>query len=144
MSLQPPGDPYRVAVDLVEIDRFRRFHARAERAQLESVFTLAELEYAGRKRDSVSSLAARFAVKEAVIKLLGELDLYSVKLTDIEIVAQPSSRPQLALSGVAAGLAADLGFAHVSISLSHTRRFAIGEAMALSSVSSATRAEVVA
>lgn len=120
----------RIGVDLVELRRFRALWEGAAHSQLRTVFTSDELAYACRKRDPVPSLAGRFAVKEAVLKLLGELDLFSCDLTEIAVVARPASRPDLVLSGAVADLASSLGVSAISISLSHTRQFALGAAFA--------------
>ena len=58
----------RVGVDIVSVERFERARQRWGHRFLRRVFTEAELqECQGR----IQSLAARFAAKEAVMKVLG-------------------------------------------------------------------------
>ncbi|HKY39956.1 MAG TPA: holo-ACP synthase [Polyangiaceae bacterium] len=121
----------RVGLDLVDLVRFHSFWGAAESSQLLTVFTASELAYAQRKRKPVASLAGRFAAKEAVLKVLGELDLFAMDLTGIEVVAVPSNSPKVHLSGAPAELAAQLGIEEVAITISHTKQFASAVALAL-------------
>jgi holo-[acyl-carrier protein] synthase len=75
-------------------------------------------------RDNISSLAARFAAKEAVSKALGT-GIGRVSWRDIEILRGPERQPLLVLSGEAHQLASQLGLRQWSISLSHTQGHAI-------------------
>jgi holo-[acyl-carrier protein] synthase len=59
-----------VGVDLCEVDRMRRTLARTP-GFATRVYTDAEREHCGRRRDPAEGLAARFAAKEAVLKALG-------------------------------------------------------------------------
>lgn len=106
-------------VDIVEIPRIgdlvRRFGDRF-RAR---VFTAREWsDCAG----NISSLAARFAAKEATIKALGSRH---AALHEIEVVRQPDQRPQIRLRGRAAELARQLGVRELALSLSHGREHAV-------------------
>ncbi len=114
----------RTGVDLIEVERIEQAVARYGDRFLARVFTPAELEYAvGRS----SSLAARFAAKEAVSKLLavGIQHPDGVDWREIEILSGERGDPTLKLYGRAAALARDLGFKEISVSLSHTREHAI-------------------
>jgi len=77
-----------------------------------------------------TSLAGRFAVKEAVGKALGT-GIGDVAWKEIEIINDERGRPQLTLHGAAARLADELGLTEWAISLSHTRTHAVGMAVAL-------------
>ena len=78
----------------------------------------------------VTSLAGRFAVKEAVSKAFGT-GIGDVRWTDIEVVCDERGRPQLVLHDRAMALADQLGLTEWSISLSHTDTHAIGFAVAM-------------
>jgi holo-[acyl-carrier protein] synthase len=101
-----------IGVDVVDVARFaavlRRTPAVAER-----LFTIAERSAAG---DRADRLAARFAAKEAVAKVL---DARGLRWHDTEVVAEPGGRPALNLSGAAAAAAGRHGVHRWHISLSH-------------------------
>lgn len=112
-----------VGVDVADIDRMaaalRRTPALAER-----LFSSAELRSpAGRPRP-VASLAARFAAKEALAKVL-EFAEPGWRLTDVEIETAASGRPMLRLAGPPARRAAELGIDTWHVSLSHDRGTAV-------------------
>ncbi|MFM8321095.1 MAG: holo-ACP synthase [Chloroflexota bacterium] len=103
-------------IDLIEIERVRAAIERHGERFLQRVYTPGELaDCAG----SPASLAARFAAKEAAAKALG-CGIGQVAWREIEVRRGPQGRPQLALHGSAAGLAADLGLLEWSLSLTHT------------------------
>ena len=78
---------------------------------------------------SASSLAARFAAKEAVLKLIGTTD--GVDLRSIEIDQADGGRPLVRLSGRAAELARAAALGEIDVSLSHSGDVALATAVAL-------------
>lgn len=108
-------------VDLVEIERMQSVIERYGERFLSRVFTKDELVEVG---SNISSLAARFAAKEAVSKALGT-GIGKVRWQDIEILRGPDRQPILRLSGEANRLADQLGLHQWSVSLSHTQAYAI-------------------
>ncbi|MFJ7286923.1 holo-ACP synthase [Curtobacterium sp. NPDC098951] len=96
---------------------------------LARVFTPRERADAG---DDPERLAARFAGKEAVLKLLRPARTDAVPLTDVAVVLDPVGAPVVELSGRAAELAADIGCGAIAVSLSHERGLALATAVALS------------
>jgi holo-[acyl-carrier protein] synthase len=111
----------RTGVDLIEIARIERALARHGERFLQRCFTAQECESTGRKAES---LAARFAAKEAVMKVLGR-GLTEVDWREIEVVSGHNRQPELRLYGGAAQLAQALGLREWSLSLSHTREHAL-------------------
>ncbi len=103
-------------------DAIRDFGAR----YLDRVYTPIEQEaYAA---GGAPSLAARFAAKEAVLKLIGTadgVDLRSVEITTLGV------RPEVRLSGRAAELAEQAGIdaEGIDVSLSHTGDLALAVAV---------------
>jgi holo-[acyl-carrier protein] synthase len=118
----PPGA--RVGCDLQRVDvvddAIRDFGAR----YLDRVYTSAE--QASYRTGGASSLAARFAAKEAVLKLLGTTD--GVDLRSIEIRTR-AGRPEVHLDGLAADLAREAHIDHIDVSLSHTGDLAMAVAV---------------
>lgn len=102
-----------VGLDLVEIERFRRALLRHPRLQ-DRLFTPAEIAYCTERGDPVLSLAARFAAKEAVGKLLGR---GVVSWREIEVAG--GATPRVDLSGRTASLASAQGIMGMRVSLSH-------------------------
>ena len=84
-------------------------------------------------------LAARWAAKEAVAKLLG-IGLRglggvgrpgeALAWTEIEVLSDAQGRPALTLHGRAAERARELQLGPIALSLSHTREHAIASAVA--------------
>jgi holo-[acyl-carrier protein] synthase len=107
-----------LGIDAVEVERFavalRRWPAMVER-----LFTDGERSYAAGLVNPAPSLAARFAAKEAVMKALG-VGLGAFAWHDVEVVRQPSGRPQLIVRGRAASLAAECSVGRWLVSLTHT------------------------
>jgi holo-[acyl-carrier protein] synthase len=116
--------PLRIGTDLVAVSVVRDSLADHADRYLERVYTGAEI------RDSESEggpaphrLAARFAAKEAALKVLrpGET---AVPWTEIEVVREPAGWVRLALSGAAASLAEAGGLSNFALSISHEGDYA--------------------
>ena len=111
-----------VGIDAVEVDRFRGVLARRS-GMRDRLFTADEVAYASSANDPTERLAARFAAKEAVMKVLG-VGLGAVAFREIEVVRHRSGRPLLQLHGRAAELAVDAGVERWHVSLTHTATMA--------------------
>jgi holo-[acyl-carrier protein] synthase len=109
-----------VGIDIIEILRIEKAIARWGEGFLRRVYTEPELRL---YREKQSSLAARFAAKEAVIKALGKST--SVSLREIEILSEPSGKPVVNLYGRTQEQARDLGLDGFAVSLSHSREYAV-------------------
>ena len=77
----------------------------------------------------METVAGRFAVKEAVMKALG-CGLGDVPMKDIETMRAPSGQPLLKLKGAAKQQADALGVKQIHISISHSQRYAVAQAVA--------------
>jgi len=120
-------------VDIIEIERMEQAVTRWGTRFVGRVFT------PGEQRDCaarVPSLAARWAAKEAAAKALGvglvglglppqPVEERAVKLQEIEVQRAPTGQPLLILHGGAAERATTLGWRSVSLSLSHSRDYAV-------------------
>ena len=114
-----------IGVDIVEIARIEGAIARWGESFLRRVYTDTELEF---YRKRLSSLAVRFAAKEAVIKALGGLSGGSFK--EIEILSDPVGKPVVQLYDEMQRQADSLGLDGFAISLSHCREYAVAFAVA--------------
>ena len=108
-----------IGVDIIEIDRIKRAISR-QGSFLERIYTSAELK----NHSNISSLAARFAAKEAVMKALGT-GIKGVGWRDIEILANGDGAPVIKLYGRALQKSAEIGLTRFDISLAHSRKYAI-------------------
>jgi holo-[acyl-carrier protein] synthase len=108
-------------VDLIEIARIEEVIARHGNHYLERIYTPAELEYCGKR---VESLAGRFAAKEAVAKALGS-GIGDVTWKEIEILGDEQNAPTLTLHGMAEQKATELGLNTWSVSISHSQSHAV-------------------
>ena len=105
---------------------------------LDRVYTPAE--QAAYRTGGAASLAARFAAKEAVLKVIGSAD--GVDPRDVEITSE-DGRPVVRLSGLAASLAEQAGVGPIDVSLSHSGDHALAVAVAITNAipASPTREE---
>ena len=110
-----------IGVDIIEIARIEKAIAGWGERFLHRVYTDSELRLCG---DSPSSLAGRFAGKEAVIKALGGRSKgFSWK--EIEILSDPRGRPLVHIHGNTQNQASALGLDNLAISLSDCEQYAV-------------------
>lgn len=119
-----------IGVDIIEISRIEKASLRWGKSFLQRVFTEPELSL---YQEKPSSLAARFAGKEAIIKALGK-QTKSIGLREIEILSDPDGMPLVCLYGQAKKLADNLGLGNPVVTLSHSKEYAIAFALMESTV----------
>ena len=78
----------------------------------------------------MSSLAARFAAKEAVSKAFGT-GIGLLAWREIQILRGPEREPVLHFTGTAARMAEEQNLTTWSVSLSHTEQYAVALVVAL-------------
>jgi len=117
-------------IDLVDCARLQESIDRQGDRFLNRIFTESEREYClGRKKGQIQSFAGRFAVKEAVMKVLGTGWAKGIAWTDIEVRNETNGRPVLCLHGECRRIAEDMGIEEIHISISHTETHAVGSAV---------------
>jgi len=120
-----------IGTDMIEISRIEQSIEQFGERFLDRVFTPGEIAYCRqKKKHSAESFAARFAAKEAAAKALGTGISRGVSWKEIEVQRQPGGPPTLHLSGRAGEIAEQLGIAHLSLSLTHSRDMALAVAVA--------------
>ena len=114
----------RVGIDLVDVESVETsVRTHAER-YLERVYTEAEVRECSTEAGVDSErLAARFAAKEATMKVLRVAD-EGVSWRAIEVRRDPAGWVDLHLTGKAADLAEQAGLEGFSVSLTHEKGFA--------------------
>lgn len=116
-----------IGIDIIEIERIKKAILRSPRF-LGQVYTEMEIADCAQKPNYFSSLAARFAAKEAVSKALG-VTMWVEKWRQIE-VGQIEDRPSVSLKESMAERASQLGVKTIHLSLSHDRERAVAFAVA--------------
>jgi holo-[acyl-carrier protein] synthase len=114
-----------IGVDIVEIERVESAIKRGRERFLNRVYTETELRTC---QDRLSSLASRFAAKEAVMKVLGTGGI-GIAWREIEILTGDDGRPSVRLYGQALDKATKLNLKEVSVSLSDSKEYAIAVAI---------------
>jgi holo-[acyl-carrier protein] synthase len=117
---------HKIGVDIIEIERIDQVLRRFGHRFLQRVYTQSEIDLC-KQRPHV--LAVRFAGKEAVMKALGT-GVKGVAWREIEILAKPSGEPTVSLFGKAKIRAEVLGLSEFTISLSHSREYAVATVIA--------------
>ena len=114
----------RAGIDLVAVDAVRESISTHGRHYLERVYTEREVQdCTGAGGVDPERLAARFAAKEAALKVLRPGDV-GLSLREIEVRRSPQGWVDLELSGPAAEIAAATGLSDFSVSVTHEGGFA--------------------
>lgn len=119
-----------IGVDLIEINRIKKAKERFGKAFLNRVFTEEEIKYCQtHSKVEDEHFAGRFAAKEAVLKALGTAWPFA-SLKDIEITPDPiTGVPQVGLYGNILSIANRLRISSILLSISHTKEYAIAQAI---------------
>jgi holo-[acyl-carrier protein] synthase len=116
-----------IGVDVVDLSRFAASLQRTPQLS-DRLFTETE------RAAAAESLAATFAAKEAVAKVLGAPG--GLEWHHVEVRRDPNGRPVLAVTGTVAAAAAAQGIGRWHVSLSHDAGTAIAMVVAESTVAS--------
>ena len=119
-----------VGTDLVRVSRVRKLAERFPERIGRKVFTAGEMQYCLARKDAPSSLAGRFAAKEAVMKALGTGWGGGVRFIDIEVLRDSNGRPSIRLRGKAAEIAQSCGITTWSLSIAHDGDLAVATVIA--------------
>ena len=121
-----------IGSDITECKRIVQMLERHPNSFVERVFTDAEISYCTRgKRQSAEHFTGRWAAKEAVLKALGTGWSLGITWRDIEILNEPSGKPFVHLTGVAAEIAREKSITEIQISISHCVSHAVAFAVAM-------------
>lgn len=109
-------------IDIISVKRIARLLERRGEDNLTGIWTEKEISDCRNKNGSLktTSLAARFAAKEAVTKAFGTGFLREgIYLNDIEIQKNASGEPFIVLYASSKDFFEKSGFKEISVSLSH-------------------------
>ncbi|MDQ3569248.1 MAG: holo-ACP synthase [Actinomycetota bacterium] len=115
-----------IGIDAVDISEFERDMEIGGRGFLTQAFSAAEIEHCD---GDVEKLAARFALKEAALKVLGT-GIRGIGLHDVEVHTAPSGQPELRLSPGARDIAASQTLGPLRCSATHEAGLALAVVVA--------------
>ena len=122
---RPAATAVRIGADLIHTSIVRDSIDRFGSRYLERIYTPAEIEYCQRSEpEKVRRFAARFAAKEATLKVLRP-DRHWLDWRSIEVIKMPGGWCEIELHGAAALLAESAGVTALSVSLSHEDAYAL-------------------
>jgi holo-[acyl-carrier protein] synthase len=117
--------PHRIGIDLVSITAVEEAIAQFADRYLERIYTPRELsDCSGPDGPDAARLAARFAAKEAALKVLRPRRDQAVPWLSIEVRRTDDGWPELVLLGTAAELAQTAVLDEWSVSLTHENGYA--------------------
>ena len=103
-----------VGIDIVEVDRFKKKKYEKNKLFYKKIFVCSEINYCLKFKNSAERFAAKFAIKEAVIKSISE----KIHFIDIEIIYK-NTKPGIKLRN---SLQKKYNFL---VSVSHEKDFAV-------------------
>jgi holo-[acyl-carrier protein] synthase len=120
-----------IGIDVVENARVADDIQRHGDRFIQKIYQTSEAEYCRTMKNPAPHFAARFAAKEAVSKAFGTGFAGQFSWKDIEVRRKATGEPFVVLHDGAAELAKRLGIASVLISLSHSRDYAVANAIVI-------------
>jgi holo-[acyl-carrier protein] synthase len=117
-------------IDIVEIGRIKHSIIKYSDRFKNKVFTQKEIDYCHSQADPAKHFAARFSVKEAVLKCFGTGMTGGILWKDIEVDKKKSGQPTLNLYGKGEELFNQLKLKHIHISITHDKSYAVAHAIA--------------
>lgn len=106
-----------IGTDIVKVKRMKKF---LERESLRArAFNQQEVDYALKHKDPLPYLAARFAVKESIIKILENISILETK--NIIVL----ERGKVTLEGAAKVAMEEKGIKEFKVSISHEKKYAL-------------------
>jgi KDO2-lipid IV(A) lauroyltransferase len=127
-----PPTATRCGIDTVEVARIERLLSETPAEDLHRFFTARELADSGEGSGRAASLAARFAAREACVKLFPrEAALGEIDPGDFSVARDAYGAPRMVLSARVAAVLAKNRIESIALSLTHDRLSASAIALAL-------------
>lgn len=117
-------------IDIIEIDRIKNSIQKYSDRFKNKIFTQKEIDYCHSQADPAKHFAARFTIKEAVLKCFGTGMTGGILWKDIEVDKLNSGQPVLNLHGNGKKLFNQLNLKHIHISITHDKTYAAAHAIA--------------
>ena len=117
-------------IDIIEVDRIKNSIQKYSDRFKKKIFTQKEIDYCHSQADPAKHFAARFTVKEAVLKCFGTGLTGGILWKDIEVGKLNSGQPVLNLHGNGKKLFNQLNLKHIHVSITHDKTYAAAQAIA--------------
>ena len=117
-------------IDIIEVDRIKNSIQKYSDRFKKKIFTQKEIDYCHSQADPAKHFAARFTVKEAVLKCFGTGMTGGILWKDIEVDKLNSGQPFLNLHGNGKKLFNQLKLKHIHVSITHDKTYAAAHAIA--------------
>jgi len=117
-------------IDIIEVGRIKNSIQKYSDRFKKKIFTQKEIDYCHSEADPAKHFAARFTVKEAVLKCFGTGMTGGILWRDIEVDKLNSGQPVLNLHGNGKKLFNQLNLKHIHISITHDKTYAVAHAIA--------------
>ena len=121
---------FRTGIDIIEVNRIKNSIQKYSDRFKKKIFTQKEIDYCHSQADPAKHFAARFTVKEAVLKCFGTGMAGAILWKDIEVDKLNSGQPVLNLYGNGKELFNQLNLKHIHISITHDKTYAVAHAIA--------------
>ena len=117
-------------IDIIEVDRIKNSIQKYSDRFKKKIFTQKEIDYCHSQADPAKHFAARFTVKEAVLKCFGTGLTGGILWKDIEVGKLNSGQPVLNLHGNGKKLFNQLNLKPIHVSITHDKTYAAAHAIA--------------
>ena len=88
-----------IGTDIVNIDRLAKNFKKNSSRFKNKIFSLKEISYCNKKKNTIASFAKRFAAKEAFVKAIGTGFTNKIKFNEIEISNDKLGKPLISIKG---------------------------------------------
>jgi len=116
--------------DIIKVERIKNSIQKYSNRFKKKIFTQKEIDYCHSQADPAKHFAARFTVKEAVLKCFGTGMTGGILWKDIEVDKMNSGQPVLNLHGNGKKLFNQLNLKHIHVSITHDKTYAAAHAIA--------------
>jgi len=117
-------------IDIIEVNRIKNSIQKYSDRFKKKIFTQKEIDYCDSQAEPAKHFAARFSVKEAVLKCFGTGMSGGILWKDIEVDKLESGQPILNLYGKGEKIFDQLNLKHIHISITHDKSYAVAHAIA--------------
>ena len=117
-------------IDIIEVYRIKISIQKYSDRFKKKIFTQKEIDYCDSQAEPAKHFAARFSVKEAVLKCFGTGMSGGILWKDIEVDKLESGQPILNLYGKGEKIFDQLNLKHIHISITHDKSYAVAHAIA--------------
>lgn len=120
-----------LGTQVMECTRVRKLIDQHGESFLKQVYTDREVRFCNEKKQSTEQFTALWAAKEAVFRCLGTTWKRGINWTDIEVICENGSLPQVVVRGSTRELMIARGVNQIMLSMAHCREFATATGIAI-------------